>query len=129
MKEIQKEIKTNKAPQAIGPYSQGIQVENLIFTSGQIALDPATGDIVSGGIEEQARQVFKNLGAVLNEAGASLSDIVKTTVFVKDLKDFAKVNEIYGSFFNPPYPARSCVEVSRLPKDVLIEVEAVAVKQ
>ena len=122
----QEAIKTDMAPEAIGPYSQGIKTGNLIFTSGQIGIDPATGEIVSGGIEEQAIQVFENLNAVLSASGASMSDVVKTTVFIKDMNDFSKVNEIYGKYFSQPYPARSCVEVSRLPKDVLIEVEAIA---
>ena len=123
----QKEIKTGKAPGAIGPYSQGIRIDDLIFTSGQIPIHPATGEIVSNGIEEQAKQVFENLSAVLEAAGTSLSQVVKTTVFLKDMNDFAKVNEIYGTYFSQPYPARSCVQVSRLPKDVLIEVEAIAI--
>lgn len=122
-----KEIKTKKAPEAIGPYSQAIQIGKFIFTSGQIPIDPDTGEIAGNTIEEQARQVFENLWAVLGAAGADFSDVVKTTVLIKDMNDFAKVNEIYGSYFTEPYPARSCYEVSRLPKDVLIEVEAVAV--
>lgn len=123
---IKQEIKTDKAPAAIGPYSQGIQAENLIFSSGQLPIDPATGEIAAGGIEGQAKQVFENLKAVLNASGADLADVIKTTVFIKDMNDFGKVNEIYGSYFSAPYPARSCFEVARLPKDVLIEAEAVA---
>lgn len=121
-----KEIKTDKAPAAIGPYSQAIQISKLVITSGQLPMDPATGEIIAGGIEEQARQVFENLAAVLGASGTSLANVVKTTVFLKDLGDFAAVNNIYGSYFSQPYPARSCVEVARLPKDVLIEVEAIA---
>lgn len=123
---IKQEIKTDKAPAAIGPYSQGIQAGNLIFSSGQLPIDPATGEIAAGGVEGQARQVFENLKAVLNASGADLADVLKTTVFIKDMNDFGKVNEIYGSYFSAPYPARSCFEVARLPKDVLIEAEAVA---
>lgn len=123
-----KEIKTDKAPAAIGPYSQAIQISKLVITSGQLPADPATGEIVPGGINEQAKQVFENLTAVLKASGTNLANVVKTTVFLKDLKDFAAVNEIYASYFSEPYPARSCVEVARLPKDVLIEVEAIAVE-
>ena len=121
-----KEIITANAPEAIGPYSQAIKISKLVITSGQIPADPATGEIVPGGIEEQARQVFENLEAVLKASGTGFANVVKTTVFLKDLKDFAKVNEIYASYFSEPYPARSCVEVARLPKDVLIEIEAIA---
>ena len=120
-------IDTDEAPKAIGPYSQGIAVNGLVFTSGQIPVT-VNGDIPEG-IEAQAKQALRNLGAVLKSAGAGYGDVVKTTVFIKDLNDFAKFNEIYASFFNEPYPARSCVEVSRLPKDVLIEIEAVAVRR
>ncbi len=119
------EIKTDRAPQAIGPYSQGIQAGNMVFTSGQIPVDPATGAVAQGA-EQQAAQALENVRAVLAAAGASLSDVVKTTVFIRDMNDFAKINEVYARYFTAPYPARSCVEVSRLPKDVLIEVEAVA---
>ncbi|WP_270740029.1 RidA family protein [Massilioclostridium coli] len=120
------EINTKNAPEALGPYSQAIRIGDLIFTSGQIPIDPATNTLVSGGIVEQATQSLRNLQAVLTEAGSSLSDAVKVTVFVKNMDDFAKLNEIYGSFFTEPYPARSCVEVARLPKDVLVEIEIVA---
>ncbi|MCX7614557.1 MAG: RidA family protein [Clostridiales bacterium] len=120
------QIQTNNAPQAIGPYSQGIKIGNLVFTAGQIPINPKTGAIAEGGIEEQTKQVFENLKAVLLSANADFSDVVKTTVFLKDLKDFAKVNEIYAGYFQAPYPARSCVEVAALPKDVLIEVELIA---
>ncbi len=120
------EIKTDSAPQAIGPYAQGIRTGNMIFTSGQIPVDPITGAVVQG-IEQQAAQALENLKAVLAAAGASLADVVKTTVFIRDMNDFGKINEVYARFFTQPFPARSCVEVSRLPKDVLIEIEAVAV--
>jgi 2-iminobutanoate/2-iminopropanoate deaminase len=120
------EIKTEQAPQAIGPYSQALRAGSFIFTSGQIPLDK-NGVLVSGDITVQARQVLDNLLAVLNAAAPGSFDVVKTTVFIKDMNDFAKFNEVYAGFFNTPYPARSTVEVARLPKDVLIEIEAVAV--
>lgn len=120
-----KEIKTNKAPAAIGPYSQAIVTGNILFTSGQIPVNPDTGEIPVGA-EEQANQVFINLKNLLEEAGTSIDNVVKTTVFIKNMEDFAKINEIYEKYFSRPYPARSCVEVARLPKDVLIEVEAIA---
>lgn len=120
-------ISTNNAPKAIGPYSQAIKTQNMIFTSGQIPVDPSTGEVVNGGIENQTRQVLKNLKAVLAEAGVGMEKVVKTTVFIKDMNEFALINQIYGEYFKQPYPARSCVEVARLPKDVSIEIEAVAV--
>ena len=120
-------INTEKAPAAIGPYSQANQFGNLVFTSGQIPLIPETMEIISGGITEQAEQVMKNLMAVLNEAGASASSIIKTTCYLKDMNDFAAFNEVYGKQFPQNAPARSCVEVARLPKDVLVEVEAIAI--
>ena len=120
-----KEIKTNNAPQALGPYSQGIIMGNTIFTSGQIGINPENG-VIASTIEEQAKQALKNLKAVLEAGGASMQDVVKTTVFIKNMDDFAKVNEIYAEFFTEPYPARSCVEVARLPKDLLVEIEAIA---
>lgn len=120
-----KAIHTKDAPEAIGPYSQGIVVNNLFFSSGQIPLT-ATGELMDGGIEEQAEQVFKNIIAVLKEAGSSLESVIKTTVFLQNMDDFGKVNEVYGSYFHSHKPARSCIEVSRLPKDVLIEIEVVA---
>lgn len=119
-------ISTEKAPAAIGPYSQAIEVNGLLFTSGMIPIDPATGLLVTGTIEEQAERALSNLQALLTEAGTSMSKVVKTTVFIKNMDDFAKINEIYGRFFTGDYPARSCVEVARLPKDVLIEIEAIA---
>lgn len=119
-------ISTNKAPAAIGPYSQAVKLGNLIFTSGQIPADPVSGKIVPGGIEPQARQALKNLEEVLSAAGASLNNVLKTTLFIKNMDDFAIINRVYAKFFGDQHPARSCVEVARLPKDVLVEVEAVA---
>ncbi|MGE5494970.1 MAG: RidA family protein [Burkholderiales bacterium] len=118
-------INTDEAPKAIGPYSQGIKTGDLVFTSGQIPVNPVDGTVPEG-IERQARQALENLKAVLAAAGAELSDVIKTTVYIKDLSGFARVNEIYAEYFSEPYPARSCVEVSRLPKDVFIEIEAIA---
>jgi 2-iminobutanoate/2-iminopropanoate deaminase len=120
-----KVIQTNQAPAAIGPYSQGIIVNNLFYSSGQIPLT-AEGSLVTGDIKEQAHQVFKNLQAVLEAAGASLETVVKTTVFIKNMDDFAALNEVYGEYFSTHKPARSCVEVARLPKDVLVEIEVIA---
>lgn len=118
-------ITTNRAPAAIGPYSQAIKCNGLLFTSGQIPLN-AEGKLVEGGIEEQTHQVFRNLQAVLEAGGASFKDVIKVTVFLKNMDDFAVVNEIYASYFGDHRPARSAVEVSRLPKDVLIEIEMIA---
>lgn len=120
-----KVVTTNAAPAAIGPYSQAVQFGNLLFTSGQIPLS-ADGDLVQGGIREQTHQVFKNLEAILNVSGASFEDVIKTTVFIKDLNQFAEFNEIYASYFNSHKPARSTVEIARLPKDVLVEIELIA---
>ena len=122
-----KETKTNNAPAAIGPYSQAITVGNMLFTSGQIPINPATGDIPEG-VEAQAEQAFKNLCNLVEESGSKVENIVKTTVFIKEMNDFGKINEIYKKYFKEPFPARSCVEVARLPKDVLLEVEAIAWK-
>lgn len=119
-----KTIATKAAPPAIGPYSQAVQLGNLLFTSGQIPLDPS-GQLVQGGIEEQTHQVFRNLQAVLQEAGATFRDVVKATVYIKDMNQFATVNEIYASYFGDHKPARSTVEVSRLPKDVLVEIDLI----
>jgi 2-iminobutanoate/2-iminopropanoate deaminase len=122
-------IATDKAPAAIGPYSQAIRAGNLIFTAGQIPLDPATQQVVAGGITEQATRVFENLKAILEAAGSSLERAVKTTVFLKDFNDFAAMNAVYGSYLGKDgaaAPARSTVEVARLPKDVLIEIELIA---
>ena len=120
-------IDTSNAPKAIGPYSQAISSNGFLFVSGQIPIDPKTNQIVEGGIVEQANQSFKNIGEILKAAGLDYSNVIKTTVFVKDLNDFATVNEIYSKYFISN-PARSCVEVSKLPKGVLIETEAIAVK-
>ena len=117
---------TSKAPQPIGPYSQAIQVGNLIFCSGQIALDPQTGQLVAGGVQDHARRVLENLKAVLEAGGAKLEHVVKTTIFLKSMGDFALVNEIYASYFGKTAPARTTVEVSELPKESLVEIEAVA---
>lgn len=122
-------VSTPNAPAAIGPYSQAVETENFVYTSGQVALDPLTGQIVSGGITEQTKQVFENLKAVLAEAGCHLYDVVKATVFLKDLNDFAAMNEVYGSYLAPEgivAPARSTVEAARLPKDALVEIEVIA---
>jgi 2-iminobutanoate/2-iminopropanoate deaminase len=123
---MKQEVKTDQAPKAIGPYSQAIIANGFIFCSGQLPLDPATGELNSGPIEDQARLVLKNLGAVLSAAGSSLDRIVKTTIFLQDMNDFAKVNEVYAGFFKTPYPARATVQVARLPRDAKVEIEAVA---
>jgi 2-iminobutanoate/2-iminopropanoate deaminase len=120
-------ISTSKAPAAIGPYSQANQIGNMLFTSGQIPLVPETMEIVEGGITEQAEQAMQNLMAVLKEAKASAETVVKTTCFLSDMANFAAFNEVYGKYFPENAPARSCVEVARLPKDVLVEVEAIAI--
>ena len=117
---------TSNAPAAIGPYSQAIQIGQLLFTSGQVPIDPETGAIVEGGIQEQARQSLNNIKAILNAAGTNMGAVVKTTVFLQDMNDFAAMNEVYAQFFQEPYPARSAVQVARLPKDVLVEIEAIA---
>lgn len=119
-----KETKTNNAPAAIGPYSQAITVGNLLFTSGQIPINPETGEIPEG-VEAQAKQALTNVKNLIEAAGGSMDNVVKTGVFIKDMNDFGKINEIYAQFFTEPYPARSCVEVAKLPKDVLIEVETI----
>ena len=120
-----KTVSTNKAPAAIGPYSQAQIVGNLVFASGQIAIIPETGEVAQG-LEAQANQVFKNVGEILKAAGTDISKVVKTTVFIKDMNDFAAINAVYAQYFTEPYPARSCVEVARLPKDVLLECEVIA---
>ena len=120
-----KTVATNKAPAAIGPYSQAQIVGNLVYTSGQIGIDPATGAVVEG-LEAQAEQVFTNLSELLKAAGSDMSKVVKTTVFIKNMNDFAAINAVYAKFFTEPFPARSCVEVARLPKDVLLECEVIA---
>ena len=121
-----KVISTKKAPAAIGPYSQAIQVGNLVYTSGQIPIDPATGAFAEGGIKEQTRQSLTNVKAILEEAGLSLKNVVKTTVFMADMNDFADMNVVYAEFFSEPYPARSAVAVKTLPKGALVEIEVVA---
>lgn len=123
---MKQEIRTNRAPAAIGPYSQAVRCGGLLMVSGQIPVDPETG-VVPEGIRAQAAQSMKNLKAVLEAAGASMQDVVKCTIFLTDLSGFPDVNEVYAGFWEAPYPARSCVEVSALPKGVLIEIEAIAV--
>ena len=119
-------ISTTNAPAAIGPYSQAIRIGNLVFTSGQIPIDPATGSFVEGGIKEQTRQSLLNVQAVLNEAGTTMDHVIKTTVFMADMNDFAEMNSVYAEFFNAPYPARSAVAVKTLPKGALVEIEVIA---
>ncbi len=123
MKQI---VKTQKAPAAIGPYSQAVRVGSLLFTSGQIPINPATGQMVEGGIKEQTRQSLLNVEAILQEAGLTMGNVVKTTVFMADMNDFADMNAIYAEFFSEPYPARSAVAVKTLPKGALVEIEVVA---
>jgi 2-iminobutanoate/2-iminopropanoate deaminase len=122
---MKKIIATKKAPAAIGPYSQAVQAGNMIFISGQIGFVPETG-LLKEGIEDQTKQVLENLKAILDEAGANMGDVVKTTIFLKDMNDFSVVNTIYASYFSDQYPARATIEVARLPKDALVEIEAVA---
>lgn len=124
---MKKIISTDKAPAAIGPYSQAIEVNGMVYTSGVIPVNPATGEIPEG-IDAQADQAIGNLCALLKEAGTLADNVIKTTVFIKEMDDFAKVNAVYAKYFEKDCPARSCVEVARLPKDVLIEIEAIAVK-
>ena len=121
-------ISTDKAPAAIGPYSQAIEVNGMVYTSGVIPINPATGELVSGPAEVQADQAISNLAALLEAAGTSMANVVKTVVFIKNMDDFGKINEVYAKYFPAPYPSRSCVEVARLPKDVAIEIEAIATK-
>ena len=121
-----KAISTEKAPAAIGPYSQAIQVGNLVYTSGQIPIDPATGMIVTGGIKEQTLQSLTNVKAILEEVGLTMSNVLKTTVFMADMGDFADMNSVYAEFFTEPYPARSAVAVKTLPKEALVEIEVIA---
>ena len=123
---MKKVIRTTKAPSAIGPYSQAIQVGNIIYTSGQIPIDPATGSFVEGGIKEQTRQSLLNVKAILEEVGLTMGNVVKTTVFMADMNDFADMNAVYAEFFAEPYPARSAVAVKTLPKGALVEIEVVA---
>ena len=121
-----KQVSTDRAPRAIGPYSQAVVVDGFLFTAGQIALDPASGDMVPGGIGPQTERVLANLGAILEQAGAKWSDVVKTTVYLTDLADFAQVNEIYARVLKPAQPARSTVQVSALPRGGLVEIDAIA---
>ncbi|MBP3511794.1 MAG: RidA family protein [Prevotella sp.] len=123
-----KALHTEKAPAAIGPYSQAIEVNGMVFASGQIPLNPATGEVVEGGIKEQTRQALTNASAIMEAAGLSLANVVKTTVFMADMGDFAAMNEVYSTFFSEPYPARSAVAVKALPKGVLVEVECIAAR-
>lgn len=125
---MKKAIATSKAPAAIGPYSQGIEANGFVYVSGQLPVDSATGEFAPGGAKEQAKQSLLNIKAILTEAGLSMDDIVKTTVFIKNMGDFAAVNEVYASFFEGACPARSCVEVAALPKGALVEIEAIAAK-
>lgn len=120
-------ISTDQAPAAIGPYSQAVKIGEMVFVSGQIPIDPLSGNLIEGDIKAQTRQVLKNVSAVLSAAGTSIDSVVKTTVFITNMDDFALMNEVYAEFFTSMPPARACVEVSRLPKDVLVEVEAIAV--
>lgn len=125
---MKKIIQTTQAPAAIGPYSQAIRIDNMLFASGQLGIDPATGNFVEGGVKEQTFQVFKNIRAILEEAQLAMQDIVKTTVFLADMSDFATVNEVYASHFEGDYPARSAVAVKTLPKNGLVEIEVIAYK-
>src|SRR5580704_17543556 len=119
-------VSTADAPKAQGPYSQAVRAGGLLFLAGQIPLDPVTGDLVGGDVVAQARRVLDNIGAVLKAGGLSFADVVRTTVFLADLDDFAAMNQVYGSYFTEPYPARATVQVARLPKDARIEIEAIA---
>lgn len=125
---MKKVIATTNAPAAIGPYSQAVQVGNMLFASGQLGIDPATGNFVEGAVKEQTVQAFKNVKAILAEAGYDINDVVKTTVFLTDMADFGAMNEIYASQFEGTFPARSAVAVKTLPKNGLVEIEVVAVK-
>jgi 2-iminobutanoate/2-iminopropanoate deaminase len=124
--DMKQEVKTDKAPKAIGPYSQGVIANGFVFCSGQIPLDPASGELNTGPIEDQARLVLNNLGAVLGAAGSSFDRVVKTTIFLQDMNDFSKVNQVYAEFFKTPFPARATVQVARLPREARVEIEAIA---
>jgi len=119
-------VTSTDAPKAIGPYSQAVRAGQLLFVSGQVPLDPATGEMVAGDIAAQTQRVFENLGAVLKAGGRSFNDVVRTTVFLADMNDFAEVNKIYGTYFSEPYPARATVQVARLPKDARVEIDVIA---
>jgi len=123
---VRKAVSSPSAPAAIGPYSQAIRAGNLLFLSGQIPLDPATGNLVEGGVEAQTRQVFKNIEAILKAGDTSFDGVVSATVYLADMNDFAKVNEIYATYFSSPAPARATVQVARLPKDCLVEIQVIA---
>ena len=125
---MKKVIATNNAPAAIGPYSQAVQAGNMLFASGQLGLDPATGNFVEGGVKEQTEQAFKNIHAILAEAGLTIDNVVKTTVFLADMADFAVMNEVYAQQFTGTFPARSAVAVKTLPKNGLVEIEIIAIK-
>ncbi len=124
---MKQEVKTEKAPKAIGPYSQAIAANGFVFASGQIAIDPASGEMNAGSIEDQTRLVLKNLGAVLDAAGSSFDKVVKATVYLQDMNDFSRMNQVYAEFFKAPFPARAAVQVARLPRDVKVEIEAIAI--
>src|SRR5690242_6573753 len=119
-------LSSDRAPKAIGPYSQAIRVGQLLFLSGQVPLDPSTGQMVYGDVTAQTRRVMDNLAAVLESAGLSFAHVARTTIYLADMNDFAKVNEVYGSYFSEPYPARATVQVARLPKDARVEIDAIA---
>ncbi len=119
-------VSTPSAPKAIGPYSQGVRAGSLLFVSGQVPIDPATGNLVDGDIAAQTRRVFQNIGEILKAGGASFDHVVRTTVFLADMNDFAAMNDVYGTFFSSPFPARATVQVSRLPKDARIEIDVIA---
>jgi len=119
-------VSSPDAPKAIGPYAQAVRVGQLLFVSGQVPLDPVTGEMVAGDIAVQTRRVFENLGAVLKAGGRSFNDVVRTTVFLADMNDFAEVNKVYGTYFSEPYPARATVQVARLPKDARVEIDVIA---
>ena len=123
---MKKQISTTKAPSAIGPYSQAIAANGMLYVSGQIPVNPATGE-VSADISEQTKQSMENIKAILEEAGTDFSKVVRCGIFIKNMDDFAKINEVYGTYFTEPYPARATVEVSRLPKDVLVEIDAIVI--
>lgn len=125
---MKKAIASTQAPAAIGPYSQAINIRNALFISGQLGINPDTGDIVTGGVREQTIQICKNIDAILTEANSSVGDVVKTTVFLSDMADFTQMNEVYASYFKEPYPARSTVAVNRLPKNALVEIEVIAIR-
>ena len=124
--ETKQEVKTDRAPKAIGPYSQAIIGGGIVYVSGQIPIDPATGELNTGSVEDQTRQVLKNVASVLEAAGSSMDKVVKTTVFLQSMDEFSRMNEVYGEGFKAPFPARATVQVARLPRDVRVEIEAIA---